>query len=90
MPRQRHSLEEIIRKLREAEVLLRQEHTVRASGVPGLEQPRATQHHEGRIWKREGLKVPARQPKRDRLWLCAVLLSIIGYPTYCLYAFNTN
>ena len=22
-----------------------------------------------RIWRREGLKVPARQPKRDRLWL---------------------
>jgi putative transposase len=22
-----------------------------------------------RIWRREGLKVPAKQPKRDRLWL---------------------
>ena len=22
-----------------------------------------------RIWRREGLKVPARQPKRSRLWL---------------------
>ena len=25
-------------------------------------------HHEG-IWRQEGLKVPARQPKRGRLWL---------------------
>ncbi len=23
-----------------------------------------------RIWRREGLKVPQKQPKRGRLWLC--------------------
>ena len=23
----------------------------------------------GRLWRREGLKVPTRQPKRSRLWL---------------------
>ena len=28
-----------------------------------------------RIWRREGLKVPANQPKRGRLWLaCAILV----------------
>jgi hypothetical protein len=37
-----------------------------------------------RIWRREGLKVPARQPKRARLWLSdgscllGLLCSIIG------------
>ena len=27
-----------------------------------------------RIWRREGLKVPAKQPKRGRLWLTGRLL----------------
>ena len=29
-----------------------------------------------RIWRREGLKVPQKQPKRARLWLSASMLKV--------------
>jgi transposase InsO family protein len=47
-------------------------------GRYGYRRITALLHHEGwvvnhkrveRIWRQEGLKVPARQPKRGRLWL---------------------
>jgi len=80
MPRKRFSPEQIIAHLREAEVLLTKGQTAgevcRHLGVS--EQTYYRLRREGwrvnrkrvcRIWRREGLKVPGRQPKRKRLWL---------------------
>ena len=124
MPRRKYTPEQIISKLREAEVLLSKGQTVgqacKSLGVSErracrvLAQPRSTQRctryragdeavltehivelasqygrygyrritallrNQGwsvnhkrveRIWRKEGLKVPAKQPKRSRLWL---------------------
>jgi putative transposase len=46
----------------------------RRYGRYGYRRITALLHHAGwaveRIWRREGLKVPQKQPKRGRLWLC--------------------
>src|SRR5689334_18831984 len=55
MPRKSYKPEEIVAKLRQVDVLTSQGQSVG-------EAIRS-------IWRREGLKVPARQPKRARLWL---------------------
>src|SRR4029078_4609522 len=55
MPRKSYKPEEIVAKLRQVDVLTSQSQSVG-------EAIRS-------IWRREGLKVPARQPKRARLWL---------------------
>ena len=73
--------EEIINKLREAEVVIAAGSTVVEAdrfGRYGYRRVTAllrlagwTVNHKRveRIWRREGLKVPARQPSRGRLWL---------------------
>ena len=64
MARGKHTAEQIISKLREAEVL-------QAKGMP-LEEIlrqdgwRVNHKRVERIWRQEGLKVPQRQPKRRR------------------------
>src|SRR5438132_512685 len=83
MPRKSYKPEEIVAKLRQVDVLTSQGQSVseaiRSIGVSEVTYYRWRQEFGGlksdqvkrveRIWQREGLKVPARQPKRARLWL---------------------
>src|SRR5438477_128008 len=80
MPRKSYKPEEIIAKLRQVDVLTSQGQSVseaiRSIGVSEVTYYRWRQEFGGlkserveRIWRREGLKVPAKQPKRGRLWL---------------------
>ena len=85
MTRKRITPEEIIGKLRAAEVSLSQRERVAIAckGLGITEQTlrqaqgrlfyRWRREYGGlrveRIWRREGLTVPAKQPKRGRLWL---------------------
>ena len=67
MARGKHTAEQIISKVREAEVL-------QAKGMPleeilRQEGRRVNHKRVERIWRHEGLKVPQRQPKRKRFWL---------------------
>ena len=41
----------------------------RITALLGLAGWKVNHKRVGRIWRREGLRVPARQPRRDRLWL---------------------
>jgi transposase InsO family protein len=41
----------------------------RITGLLGQEGWRVSRARVERLWKQEGLKVPAKQPKRRRLWL---------------------
>ena len=60
MARKRYNPEEIVAKLRQVDVLVSQgqgmTEAIRQIGV-------------SEVWRREGLKVPNKQPKRGRLWL---------------------
>jgi len=77
MVKKSYSPEQVINKLREAEILLNQGATVgeasRKIGVTEQTYYRWRREYGGmrveRIWRREGLKVPKKQPKRRRLWL---------------------
>ena len=81
MAKRKHMAEEIINKLREAEVVIAAGSTVVEAdrfgrygyrrGTALLRLAGWTVNHKRveRIWRREGLKVPARQPRRGRLWL---------------------
>ena len=64
MVRRSYRSEKIINKLRKVEILLSQGSTIgeaaRKIGVTDMTYYR---------WRREGLKVPQKQPKRGRLWL---------------------
>jgi len=62
--RKRNSVEEVINKLRQADVGLGKGNTVAGvCKVLGIGEQTYFR------WRREGLKVPRRQPKRGRLWL---------------------
>lgn len=96
MSKKRYRPEEIVSKLREADILISQgksvSQTIKSLGVSevtyyrwrkgyiGMSVPQAKRLKElekenlrlckvERIWRREGLKVPKKQPKRRRLWL---------------------
>lgn len=73
MPQKEHKPEEIVAKLRQADVLASQGQAVAeavritallcdAGWVVNVKRVE-------RIWRREGLKVPQKQPKKGRLWL---------------------
>jgi transposase len=64
MPRKRHTPEEIIAKLRQVDVLASQGTPV-AEAIRQIGVTEVTYYR----WRREGLKVPHKQPKRGRLWL---------------------
>lgn len=70
MPRKRYKPEEIVAKLRQ--VLARQYGRYGYRRIAGLLRQAGWSVSDGRVervWRREGLKVPAKQPKRGRLWL---------------------
>ena len=80
MARKRNAAEQIITHLRQVEILLSQGKITgkacRQFGVTEQTCYRWRREYGGmeverveRIWRREGLKVPAKQPKRGRLWL---------------------
>jgi len=81
MSRRRHTPEQIITALREAEVAALRTDVMRLASRFGRYGDRRITNLlriEGwpvnykrveRIWRQEGLKVPRRQPKRGRLWL---------------------
>ena len=81
MPSKRHKPDEIVAKLRQVDVLVSQglavADAIRSIGVSEVTYYallreaswQVNAKRVERIWRREGLKVPPRQPKRARLWL---------------------
>src|ERR671916_649327 len=61
----RHKPEEVVAKLRQVDVLTSQGQTVAGGGCAGWV---VNAKRVERIWRREGLKVPRKQPKKGRLW----------------------
>jgi Transposase len=76
MARKRHKAEEIVSKLRQVDVLTSQgrpvAEAVRSIGVTEVTYYRWRSEYgglKGDQARREGLKVPQKQPKKGRLWL---------------------
>ena len=73
MARKRYRPEEIVAKLRQVEVLQSQgmvvADAIRQIGVSEVTFWDVNHKQVARIWRREGLKVPMKQPKRAKLWL---------------------
>ena len=64
MARKRYSSEQIMGYLREAEIL-----QSKGSTIPQICKKIGVTEQTYQRWRKEGLKVPQKQPKRKRLWL---------------------
>jgi len=69
MGRKYFTAEQIIKKLREAEVMHGRYGYRRITAMLQQEEWKVNHKRVERLWRREGLKVPRKQPKRKRLWL---------------------
>lgn len=69
MPRRREDEDEITGRIVELASVYGRYGTPRITAMMRNEGTRVNHKRVERIWKREGLKVPCKQPKRGRLWL---------------------